>query len=74
MLLTNTGASSVALGAFSYEITTSDTDISFTGADTSTTAPYVFAGDSFVDINGFPLYVNSLPSQTLKPPIYPTAA
>ncbi len=53
-------------GAFAYEITTADTDISFTGADTATTAPYVFAGDSFDDINGFTLYTNSLPSQTLQ--------
>lgn len=66
VLLTNTGASSVALGGFAYVITTADTDISFTDANTSTTAPYVFAGDSFDDINGFTLFTNSLPSQTLQ--------
>jgi hypothetical protein len=66
VLLTNTGASSVALGGFSYGIITADTAISFTDADTSTTAPYVFAGDSFVVINGFTLFTNSLPSQTLE--------
>lgn len=65
VLLTNTGTTFLDLGAFSYGITTADADISFTGADTSTTAPYVFGGDSFVDINGFTLYVNSLPGQTL---------
>jgi hypothetical protein len=66
VLLTNAGLSSVTLGAFSFGITTSDTDITFTGATTSTGAPYVFAGDSFDDINGFTLYTNSLPSQTLE--------
>lgn len=67
VLLTNTGSSPVTVAGFSFGITTSDTDISFTGATTSTvTAPYVFAGDSFDDINGFPLYTNPLPSQTLE--------
>jgi len=66
VLLTNTDSSSVDLGGFSFGITTSDTDISFTGATTSTATPYVFAGDSFDDINGFTLYTNSLPSQTLE--------
>ena len=66
VLLTNTGGAPVSLGAFAFGITTSDADITFTGADTSTTAPYVFAGDSFVDINGFTLYTNSLPGQTVE--------
>ena len=35
-------------------------------ADTSTTAPYIYAGDSFVDINGFTLYTGSLGGQTLE--------
>lgn len=66
VLLTNTGSSSVTVAGFSFGITTSDTDINFTNATTSTVAPYVFAGDSFDDINGFPLFTNSLPGQTLE--------
>ena len=66
VLLTNVDAAPAALGAFAFGIATSDTDISFTSADTSTTAPYVFAGDSFVDINGFTLYTSALPGQTLE--------
>jgi hypothetical protein len=66
VLLTNTGTSAVTLGAFSFGITTADTDITFTNADTATAAPYVFAGDSFVDMNGLTLYVNSLPGQTVE--------
>lgn len=66
VLLTNTGTSAVTLAGFSFGITTADTDITFTNADTSTGAPYVFAGDSFDDINGFTLYTNSLPGQTVE--------
>jgi hypothetical protein len=45
--LTNTGPSSVTVGAFAFQITTSDTNITFTGSDFFTTpAPYIFAGDS----------------------------
>jgi hypothetical protein len=66
VLLTNTGASAVTLGGFSFGIVTADTDITFTDATTSTSAPYVFAGDSFDDIFGFTLYTNSLPGQTVE--------
>ena len=66
VLLTNTGGSAVTVGGFSFGITTADTDITFTNADTSTTAPYVFTGDSFDDMNGFTLYTNSLPGQTVE--------
>ena len=66
VLLTNTGGSAVTVGSFSFGITTPDTDIIFTNADTSTTTPYVFTGDSFDDNNGFTLYTNSLPGQTVE--------
>ncbi len=63
VLLTNTGSSAVTVADFSFGITTTDTDITFTGATTSTvTEPYIFAGDSFDDDNGFPFY-------TVPPPI-----
>lgn len=66
VLLTNTGGSDVLVGGFSWGITTSDADITFTGADTSTVTPYVFAGDSFDVINSFPLVTNTLPGQTVE--------
>ncbi|HLK22841.1 MAG TPA: hypothetical protein VKT81_28040 [Bryobacteraceae bacterium] len=66
VLLKNLGASTVTVGSFSFGITTANTDITFTNADTSTTAPYIFAGDSFDDMNGFTLYTNSLPGQTVE--------
>ena len=59
VLLTNTGTSAT-IAAFSFGINTTDTDITFTGADTTTSvATYIFAGDSFDDINSFPL--NTVP-------------
>lgn len=66
VLLTNTGASAVTLAGFSFGIATADADITFTDATSSTSTPYVFAGDSFDDMNGFTLYTNSLPGQTLE--------
>jgi len=66
VLLTNTGASAVNIAAFSFGITTSDTDITFTDANTSTSDPYIFFGDSFVVINGFDLATTPPPlGQTL---------
>jgi hypothetical protein len=64
VLLTNTGSSPVTVGGFSWGIMTTDTDIIFTDADTSTTtAAYIFAGDSFDDINSFPLSTSTFPGQ-----------
>lgn len=38
------------------QLSTASPSIDFTGVSTSTTtAPYIFAGNSFADINGFPL-------------------
>jgi hypothetical protein len=42
----NTGSSSIVVGGFNFEIS-GDSDIDFTGAGFSTSAPYIFAGDSF---------------------------
>lgn len=56
--LQNIGAP-VTIGAFNFTVTTSNTDITFTGADSNnTSASYIFLGDSFDVINGFP--VNTL--------------
>lgn len=44
--LTNTGSTGVSLDGFSFGVSVTNLDINFTGADISTTAPYIFAGDS----------------------------
>jgi hypothetical protein len=46
VLLTNSGPSSITVGAFSFGITIADSMINFTDANTSTAVPYVLAGDS----------------------------
>ncbi|HLK63199.1 MAG TPA: hypothetical protein VKU19_07150 [Bryobacteraceae bacterium] len=51
VLLTNTGASAVAVDGFIFQITTTDLDITFTGTNISTTTPYIFAGDSLLGPN-----------------------
>lgn len=59
VLLQNTGAP-VNIASFNFTINTANTDITFTGTDTNTSsAPYIFAGDSFDVINAFPS--NTLP-------------
>ena len=56
ILLTNTGSSTVAVGAFTFAISTSSSEVNFTSASTTTTAaPYIFEGNSFDAINGLPL-------------------
>jgi hypothetical protein len=48
VLLTNTGPSSQNIAAFNFELTTSDTNITFTGVSTSTTtATYIFPSSFF---------------------------
>ncbi|MGA3241763.1 MAG: hypothetical protein ABSG03_36340 [Bryobacteraceae bacterium] len=54
----NTGGSSIVIGGFNFEIG-ADSDIDFTGAGFSTTAPYIFAGDSFDQINSLPLNISA---------------
>jgi hypothetical protein len=44
--LTNGGPSAITISAFSFGISTTNPDISFTDANISTTAPYIFAGNS----------------------------
>jgi hypothetical protein len=56
ILLTNTGTNGVGIGAFSFDISTATQAVDFTGASVFTTAaPYVYAGNSFDEMNGFPL-------------------
>jgi hypothetical protein len=50
VLLTNTGSMPVDIGAYAFELTTTDSALTFTDSTTqATTNPYIFAGDSFVD-------------------------
>jgi hypothetical protein len=49
--LTNTGPSSVTVGAFSFGLSTASANISFTGATTSTASPYIFDGNSLFGPN-----------------------
>jgi hypothetical protein len=44
--LTNTDSAALAVGGFSFGIVTANPDISFTDANTSTTAPYIFGTNS----------------------------
>ena len=73
VLLTNTGASSVDLGAFAYEITTADTDISFTDADTSTTAPTSLREIRSTTSTASRFTPTRCRARPSKPPIYPIA-
>ena len=51
VLATNTGPSSLGIGAFSFGVYTTDTDITFTEANVSTiVSSYIFEGNSFVEI------------------------
>jgi hypothetical protein len=69
ILLTNTGPGGppgIGIGSFSFDISTANPDIRFTGASTMTSVVpslchpltngcYIYAGNSFSEINGFPL-------------------
>ena len=50
--LQNTGAP-VTIAGFDFRITTTDTDITFTGTNENTPNPYIFTGDSFDITNSF---------------------
>jgi hypothetical protein len=54
----NTGAAAIVIAGFNFEIS-ADSDIDFTGANFSTSAPYIFAGDSFDQANSLPLNTTS---------------
>jgi hypothetical protein len=53
----NIGGASIVIGGFNFEIS-GDSDIDFTGAGFSTSAPYIFAGDSFDQANSLPLNIS----------------
>ena len=62
--LTNTGTSSIDVAAFSFEISTANSNVSFTGATTSTTDPYIFAGNSLFGPGIGPV-VDTVPGQSI---------
>lgn len=55
VVLKNTGLSSISVQSFAFEVSVSDPDITFTGANFSTALPYIFAGNSFDVNNSLPL-------------------
>jgi hypothetical protein len=58
VLFTNNGPGALSVSGYAFEVSVADPDITLTGADFSTTAgPFVFAGDSFDQINSFPLNI-----------------
>jgi len=60
--LTNSGATPVDVAAFSFEITTSSSDVTFEESTTATSLfPYIFAGNSIFG----PVISTSAPGQTL---------
>ncbi|HXS94699.1 MAG TPA: PEP-CTERM sorting domain-containing protein [Candidatus Limnocylindrales bacterium] len=63
VVLTNNSGGTISVAAFTFGVSTSSSDISFQAADTSTSAPYIFAGDSFDIIGGFPLSSGTFPNQ-----------
>jgi hypothetical protein len=60
--LTNTGTSSVTIGAFAFELSVSSSYLTLTQATTATSMPYIFAGSSALG----PVISLSSPSNTLK--------
>jgi len=63
ILLTNTGAP-IAIESFAFLVSTTDLDITFSGADFATTVPYILTGDSFDQSFGFTLNTLS-PGQSM---------
>jgi hypothetical protein len=62
LLLTNTSLASITVASFNFDVTSLDPDITFTGADMSpASAPYIFLGDSFDAIFGFPFVTSVSP-------------
>ena len=61
VVLTNGSGSAINVAGFAFEVSVTGTDITLTGADFSTIAdPYIFAGDSSDQINGFTLDTDNL--------------
>jgi len=67
VLLTNNSSALLDVDAFSFQVSVSDPDISFIGADFSTTPDaYIFPSvNSFDQVVSAPLYSNTLPAQVL---------
>jgi hypothetical protein len=63
VLLTNeVGGMGTVIGAFTFSLQSANPDVTFTGANTSTTDPYIFSGNSFEDtFNGGDLTVQTSP-------------
>jgi hypothetical protein len=56
VVFTNLGPGSITVAGFAFEVSVTDTDITLTGADFSTSAyPYIFAGDSVDEDLSVPL-------------------
>jgi hypothetical protein len=54
--LSSTGTETALISSFSFDILAASPGISVTGASVTTSAaPYIYAGDSFAEVNGFPL-------------------
>lgn len=80
VLLTNTGTTPVSIGGFTFEIAVPF--LLFESATTqTTTAPYIYAGDSFVTMNGLPfaivsptdLIASDTPNDGVAPSLLPGA-
>jgi hypothetical protein len=66
VLLTNGGTGSISVAGFAFQVSVTDTDVTFTNANFSTTPnAYIFASDSFDQLDSFPLVANTLPGQVL---------
>jgi hypothetical protein len=61
VLLENTGPSTQNIAGFGFELSTTDTNITFTDVTINTSAPYIFAGDSLFG----PDIITSAPGQTV---------
>jgi hypothetical protein len=61
----NTGGSSILIGGFNFQIN-ANLDIDFTGAGFSTSAPYLFTGDSFDQLATPPQPLNTSTGSSLS--------
>lgn len=59
VLLTNRSGADIPVAGFSFGVTTTDPNITFEAADTSTSVPYIFTGDSLDVIHSIPLSASS---------------
>ncbi|SPE42547.1 exported hypothetical protein [Candidatus Sulfopaludibacter sp. SbA3] len=51
VVLTNNGPGPISVAAFAFEVTVADPNVTLVGANYATAFPYIFAGDSFDQIN-----------------------